>query len=482
MPDLTVPITDEEMHALRTITPALTTPEKMAGDLLGQSIQGGLDQMIDSLLESWVSLLSIRDLETMEHTRRVTEFTVLLASRMGFSDRDLVHIRRGALLHDIGKLGIPDKVLWKNGKLNADETILIRKHPDLAVQVLEPLEFLHPSMDIPHYHHERFDGSGYPAGLKGEAIPLAARVFAVVDVWDALSTGRSYSEHTWAFEEIIAHFRKEAGHSFDPRVVEKFLALFRDTNPLTKEKSMNTTNYNPTSQRSRTILELLAEMLSVQATNDVEARMRLDLKTRTFPSRAREVVTYFLTNTTTEVFLERRGGGGSLWYILWWFRTHARDEYEKVGKIALRAALDSRWPLFKAYENLVKIKELQPHLPPAPEHTSGQFESGGVSFFTKNKLVLGVNCLPKDQWTYSVQKGAQVYLWSTDKFVEIRVDGRSGLGFPELATEWVVMRRNRTGLPTYCRLPRRATSDEMDQLIDYIWEKADRRKKFPSDK
>lgn len=308
MPDLTVPITDEEMHALRTITPALTTPETMAGDLLGQSIQGGLDQMIDSLLESWVSLLSIRDLETMEHTRRVTEFTVLLASRMGFSDRDLVHIRRGALLHDIGKLGIPDKVLWKNGKLNADETILIRKHPDLAVQVLEPLEFLHPSMDIPHYHHERFDGSGYPAGLKGEAIPLAARVFAVVDVWDALSTGRSYSEHTWTFEEIIAHFRKEAGHSFDPRVVEKFLALFRDTNPLTKEKSMNTTNYNPTSQRSRTILELLAEMLSVQATNDVEARMRLDLKTRTFPSRAREVVTYFLTNTTTEVFLERRGG------------------------------------------------------------------------------------------------------------------------------------------------------------------------------
>jgi response regulator RpfG family c-di-GMP phosphodiesterase len=104
MPDLTVPITDEEMHALRTLTPSLTTPEKMASELLGQSIQSGLDQLIDSLLESWVSLLSISDLETMEHTRRVTEFTVRLATRMVFSDRSLVHIRRGALLHDIGKL------------------------------------------------------------------------------------------------------------------------------------------------------------------------------------------------------------------------------------------------------------------------------------------------------------------------------------------------------------------------------------------
>jgi response regulator RpfG family c-di-GMP phosphodiesterase len=235
MPDITITMTEWEMQELEAITPVSSTPEEKAGELLRWSTQGGLDRLIDSLLESWVSLLSIRDLETMEHTRRVTEYTVRLSARMGFPEHELVHIRRGALLHDIGKLGIPDEVLWKNGVLDEGEQVLIRRHPDLAVQVLQPLAFLYPSLDIPRYHHERYDGSGYPAGLRGESIPLAARVFAVVDVWDALSTGRPYSSRTWSPEEICAHFRKEAGRSYDPQVVEQFLSLLEETRPSFKE-------------------------------------------------------------------------------------------------------------------------------------------------------------------------------------------------------------------------------------------------------
>jgi hypothetical protein len=483
MPEITIKLREREYNALLAMTPVSSTPEKAAGDLLRWSFQGGLDTLIDSLLESWVSLLSIRDLETMEHTRRVTDYTVRLAARMGFSGLDLIHIRRGALLHDIGKLGIPDQVLWKNGILNEEEHILIKKHPDLAVQVLEPLEFLHPSLDIPHYHHERYDGSGYPFGLKGDSIPLAARVFAVVDVWDALCHERPYSQKTWSLEEIRAHFRAESNHLYDPRVVEQFLFLLEEPNITVQEAAMATSDPMPVSpqmQRPRSILELLAEELSIPASNEEQARIRLDQLARSFPTRTREVVAYLMGNTGAEVFLERRGGGSSLWYILWWLRNHARDHYELAAKTAIHSALDSKWSLQKGYENLSLIKEVAPYLPPVPEKKKGDFEAGGVHFFCENLLTIAVNCQRNDLWTYSVQQGAQVYIWSTDKFVEIKVDGRStGLGFPDLPVGWVVLRHNRDRLPTYCRLPRPATEEEMNKLIDYIWKKADRRKSIP---
>lgn len=221
---------------LRDLAPAGATPDQAAGDFLRWCIGGGMDHLIDSLLESWVSLLSIRDLETMEHTRRVTDYTGRLAARMGFSGRELVHVRRGALLHDMGKLGIPDEVLWKNGGLNEDEQQMIRKHPDMAMQLLEPLEFLRPSLDIPHFHHERYDGSGYPLGLAGDAIPMAARLFAVVDVWDALSYPRSYSNRAWTAEDIRKHFLDEAGRLYFPLVVNEFLAMLDEIHSQEKER------------------------------------------------------------------------------------------------------------------------------------------------------------------------------------------------------------------------------------------------------
>jgi hypothetical protein len=243
---------------------------------------------------------------------------------------------------------------------------------------------------------------------------------------------------------------------------------------------MNASNPPPVSlQRPRSILELLAEELTIPADNEEQARIRLDQLARSFPPRTCEVILYLLGSTGAEVFLERRGGGGSLWYILWWFRTHARDHYEPVAKKAIRAALDSKWSLQKGYENLSRIKEVLPFLPPAPDRETGDFEAGGVHFFHENQLTIAVNCQHNDLWTFSVQQGAQVYVWSTDQFVEIKVDGRSGLGFPDLSADWEVLRYGRDRLPTYCRLPRRASEEEINKLIDYIWKKADRRKSIP---
>ena len=146
----------------------------------------------DTTLEGWSSALDLRDKETEGHTRRVTEMSVDLARAMGVSDAELVHIRRGALLHDIGKMGIPDSVLLKPGPLTEEEWKIMRKHPVYANELLSPIAYLRPALDIPYCHHEKWDGTGYPRGLKGEQIPLAARIFAVVDVWDALRSDRPY--------------------------------------------------------------------------------------------------------------------------------------------------------------------------------------------------------------------------------------------------------------------------------------------------
>ena len=178
----------------------------------------------DTTLEGWARALELRDEETEGHTRRVTEVTLRLASRMGINSGELVHIRRGAILHDIGKMGIPDGLLLKTGPLTDQEWEVMRRHPVYAHRLLSPIDFLAPALDIPYCHHEKWDGSGYPRGLKGEEIPLAARVFTVVDVWDALLSNRPYRK-AWAEDKVLEHLRQQAGAHFDPRVVEAFLRL-----------------------------------------------------------------------------------------------------------------------------------------------------------------------------------------------------------------------------------------------------------------
>lgn len=178
----------------------------------------------DRTLEGWSRALVLRDKITEDHTRRVAEMSVRLAKAMGLSEAEIVQIRRGALLHDIGKLGIPDRVLQKTGPLNLEERTLMQRHPEYANEMLQNISFLAPARVIPYCHHEKWDGSGYPRGLKGEEIPLAARIFSVIDVWDALSSARPYRE-AWSPEKVNDYIRQNAGTHFDPRVVEVFLKI-----------------------------------------------------------------------------------------------------------------------------------------------------------------------------------------------------------------------------------------------------------------
>jgi putative nucleotidyltransferase with HDIG domain len=188
----------------------------------------------DRTLEGWSRALELRDEETEGHTQRVTETTVRLARLIGIDEAELVHVRRGALLHDIGKMGVPDRILHKPGPLDEEEWEIMRRHPVYAFELLAPIPYLKQALDIPFSHHERWDGSGYPNRLKGDQIPLAARIFAVVDVWDALLSKRPY-RGAWLEEEVIAYLRKEAGRLFDPQVVGTFLRL-RAQNRATMER------------------------------------------------------------------------------------------------------------------------------------------------------------------------------------------------------------------------------------------------------
>jgi putative nucleotidyltransferase with HDIG domain len=178
----------------------------------------------DTTLEGWSRALDLRDRETEGHTLRVTEMALRLAQTMGVSEAQLIHIRRGALLHDIGKMGIPDSILHRPCPLSDEEWVVMRKHPTYAHNLLSPIAYLKPALDIPYCHHEKWDGTGYPQRLRGEAIPLAARIFAVVDVWDALSSDRPYRA-AWPAERVQAHIRSQAGTHFDAKVVESFLRL-----------------------------------------------------------------------------------------------------------------------------------------------------------------------------------------------------------------------------------------------------------------
>jgi len=187
----------------------------------------------DATLEGWAKALELRDKETEGHSQRVTDMTVRLGKALGLNGDELVHLRRGALLHDIGKMGIPDSILLKNGPLNEEEWEVMKQHPVYAYQMLASIPFLAPALEIPYCHHEKWDGSGYPRGLQGQEIPLAARIFAVVDVWDALSSDRPYRPR-WSDEEVLAYLREQSGKHFDPQVVEAFLQLLFEQQPETR--------------------------------------------------------------------------------------------------------------------------------------------------------------------------------------------------------------------------------------------------------
>jgi len=195
---------------------------KQQADLL--QAHGELQDAYEATLKGWVRALDFRDNETGDHSRRVTLLTVELARLMGINEDELVHVRRSALLHDIGKIAVPDSILHKTGPLTEAEWDIMRKHPQIAIEMLEPIEYLRPALAIPFNHHERWDGTGYPRGIKGEEIPLAARIFAVVDVWDALSSDRPYRK-AWPYEKIVEHMRQQSGTHFDPKVVELFLKM-----------------------------------------------------------------------------------------------------------------------------------------------------------------------------------------------------------------------------------------------------------------
>jgi putative nucleotidyltransferase with HDIG domain/PAS domain S-box-containing protein len=178
----------------------------------------------DATIEGWSMALELRDQETEGHTLRVAEMTLELASAMGISEEKLVHIRRGALLHDIGKIGIPDSILLKPGKLTKEEWEIMKQHPVFAYKMLSRITYLEPALDIPYCHHEKWDGTGYPRGLKGEQIPLAARIFAIIDVWDALRSDRPY-RNAWQEDEIREYIRAQSGSHFDPNVVDAFFKI-----------------------------------------------------------------------------------------------------------------------------------------------------------------------------------------------------------------------------------------------------------------
>jgi HD-GYP domain-containing protein (c-di-GMP phosphodiesterase class II) len=194
---------------------------------LFQSLQRSNQELVhayNSTIEGWARALDLRDRETEGHTQRVTMLTLQLARTLGVKDSELVHIHRGALLHDVGKLGIPDAILHKPGPLTDEEQRMMHQHPPLAYNLLVPIPFLRPALDIPYCHHEKWDGSGYPRGLKGEEIPLAARIFTIVDAFDALTSDRPYRRGL-PNEEALQYIREQAGRQFDPNLVEVFLDM-----------------------------------------------------------------------------------------------------------------------------------------------------------------------------------------------------------------------------------------------------------------
>ncbi len=192
-----------------------------------QQSHAKLLEAYEATIEGWSHAMDLRDRETEGHSRRVAELTVKMAKAFGMKDQDLVHIRRGAFIHDMGKLGVPDAILQKPAALTDQEWEIMRKHPQLAHDMLYPIEYLRPAMDIPLNHHEKWDGTGYPRGLKNEEIPVAARLFSVVDVWDALTSDRPYRP-AWKEEDALDYIREQSGLHFDPQVVDLFFKVIEE--------------------------------------------------------------------------------------------------------------------------------------------------------------------------------------------------------------------------------------------------------------
>ena len=216
--DRTTDFVSEIQTASRDIT------ERKKAEKALQDAHNNLQESYQRTIEGWVRALDLRDRETEGHTQRVTELTIKVAGTLGFSEEELTHIRRGALLHDMGKMAIPDDILQKPGPLNEVEWERMRRHPMYAYDMLSPIAYLLPSLDIPFCHHERWDGSGYPRGLKGEEIPLVARLFSIVDVWDALSSDRPYRKKMPRWE-VVSYLREKSGILFDPKLVDIFLSV-----------------------------------------------------------------------------------------------------------------------------------------------------------------------------------------------------------------------------------------------------------------
>jgi putative nucleotidyltransferase with HDIG domain len=211
--------TDEDVKILTAIA------SQAAVAIENAQLVKALQESYESTLEGWAAALDLRDKETEGHSQRVTMLSLRLAEQMGLSKEFLTYVRQGALLHDIGKMAVPDHILHKKGPLTEQEKAIMRQHPVNAYNMLYPIAYLRPALDIPFCHHERWDGTGYPRGLKGDEIPLAARIFTVIDIWDALRSDRPYRK-AWSERETLDYIQEQSGKSLDPTVVRHFVDFF----------------------------------------------------------------------------------------------------------------------------------------------------------------------------------------------------------------------------------------------------------------
>ncbi len=197
---------------------------KVNRDQIERDRQNQLKQDYDRTLQGWARALELRDWRTEDHSRRVIDLTLQLARACGVPERELDSYYRGALLHDIGKMAVPDQILFKKSRLTKEEWKVMRRHPKVAAEMLSSIPFLEQALAIPVYHHEWWNGQGYPFGMQGKQIPLAARIFAVIDTWDALISNRPYRK-AWSRRAAAAYLKEQRGRQFDPEVVDRFFAL-----------------------------------------------------------------------------------------------------------------------------------------------------------------------------------------------------------------------------------------------------------------